>query len=1692
MMKSANEAFLSTVKNFPRWMEIRKRPNTSVGGLYIKAVLNEQTALQNELDEYIKDFFLLSYIGREDTVLEYAWVATIGKMDLMSLQADDDTFITTDAKYFLNHRDSSILYQDEYIIIDDKLKPKDGIFRYTLNEFNYTAELNRQHIWNVIDEFAMMSGIERQVDETNKQLMKRCFLAFSNPTNSTETGIKHAIENAMTNYVELKDEDIIIETPDVDNMNYDDEEYSTIYERLAQFNQDLFRTKQWDMTTWEHGFMELGYIPNRWDEPMDISQDGVGQMDDLKVVMSGDAEEATTNVSVTGYKTSEMLVDQCVRRHNIKKNIPLKLVKYNDELKSKEVQYRITASEVEEIKPREIFIKTAQKVSGLAKHYLSDIVIDPGTLKVKSSGLLDKDTDYSLVFAPKNPYSAMKIYKANLKTGANTQNLLKPNKVFRNVNGTFQNSNVAANATTLNDLMDYNNIIEAPEGGFTIGGSSTTGEIVMDVTGMDNYRLELPTTCQMIDITDNPANVFASKEYPGFYLNDAGVWVSDKAVDGGLSTGGTMVIDVDANELSFSIPANDDPSKQGSYSMTYTISDLDNPGNKTEKSVGPTADPYDFDKQEDKIRHFHVEITRIGDNPVYVSQVFASCYAITCWTENKLKKNICKTRVAMSLPSVKGAKDILHVKIEAFTNFAPVIQCVHVGSDVDNAYYSLDFHTDKNKVSELDIFTDCEVTLYKNGQIAATDYHTQTVYANESATDVARAIIDTSSFLSINRSSMEINKTMKGGRTVSYITFMPGEEESSIDIDGTSYVTKENRSLSELFNMDKDDRMYVTSNVKGFIIKRKTGQEEIRCIERGMLNADSDSFSYEGKLPTNSEPCFIIDENSGVSSRKKTLEQRFEYTYLATLKKQQYVAYNKQRLYQEDMDHVKIVNTFAPMLDLNKFMYFELNMDKTGETDVSFVKKWDGHTEECKWSLGQKPEGIHIHTSYDFNNEGEYSLSADQLTESFAISSNIALKDTYTINGVDTPLARYIVTPPDDMEIVYESMPVRESNFYPKYDGFNKLYFSNVEPGTFEVYELDEYNNRTLIKQAGNYDVIDEAGIVIWKNTNYAGLRCEAVYSCKKPKSLVYKDIKSLYDIIDYSADAYKKINEEPILLEGMGDGDEQSVSFGSVVPDKIVLHCDNSNFVATLSNGKVCTKLVGQDNTAMVHTGYYYDDDKEYYFFEHIGSDTIDKTRNIEMHYVRHSGSTLKLIQQSSNYVLDTKMDNDGNNEVLCDINFKDENVRGVSDLNAITACDAYQLWQTSGMEVSLTKAWNNMGIHFEGGVDAYALLNISSVAKPKAMITLMATSGLEVSIMKEILVDGESMVKSVFCDPFATFSKGKDILSYTFPDDMDTSCRYYLYVTGTGTIDDIVACYRDEAKSATQVHVKNITALGFNNIKEKALPMTEHEFLFNKWINQFDGLEIDASGVIETGSNVDWGITKVYSLGQEVEGSDITYNNLLCKNGVYYSTDKEGKLTTPKIFLRNKPSILTLYVKVNNVVDGEYKNFDIHVLTSPDNESIMHEVSTDEQVNYASVPAARLGSYVQIEVDSPVQRVIENVEVYVKYAEVKGTELHVTRNTFGTLKSKVYDATYAATFQPVRINGYLNDEENIRLFVRAYRENSEGGEWTKWYECELNDNDIIDGHVFDNYRYFQFELAMYSMEAQAGIESVVFKVVN
>lgn len=266
-LKSDN-FFNSIIKIFPRWSNIRKRPKSSDGGLFLYSIAQEFDDIAKSLNEYKKDFFLLYCIGKEDTIIDYLYVGHVGENDNLVL-ANDNLTLTTDAKYFYENK-RNVLYQKGYLFVhpDDITSIENKTLKYKINNITYGIILNIEHIWNVFDEFAMFAGLKRYKNETNKKLAQRVLNNFKYKPSSTDAGLKNAIINAISQDEMVSEDEINIENINADNAFLNDESLNqdTIYDYISYLNQDVYKTKKWDISDWEHAFKTMKFIPTKWDE----------------------------------------------------------------------------------------------------------------------------------------------------------------------------------------------------------------------------------------------------------------------------------------------------------------------------------------------------------------------------------------------------------------------------------------------------------------------------------------------------------------------------------------------------------------------------------------------------------------------------------------------------------------------------------------------------------------------------------------------------------------------------------------------------------------------------------------------------------------------------------------------------------------------------------------------------------------------------------------------------------------------------------------------------------------------------------------------------------------------------------------------------------------------------------------------------------------------------------------------------------------------------------------------------------------------------------------------------------------------------------------------------------------------------------------------------------------------------------
>lgn len=105
-----------------------------------------------------------------------------------------------------------------------------------------------------------------------------------------------------------------------------------------------------------------------------------------------------------------------------------------------------------------------------------------------------------------------------------------------------------------------------------------------------------------------------------------------------------------------------------------------------------------------------------------------------------------------------------------------------------------------------------------------------------------------------------------------------------------------------------------------------------------------------------------------------------------------------------------------------------------------------------------------------------------------------------------------------------------------------------------------------------------------------------------------------------------------------------------------------------------------------------------------------LDNEKYLDMQHVDISGGEITLFKESNNFVRNSEMLFRGINE-LYNFDASKSQVKGVSTLNQITACDSFNQWHTFGTNLVLKDGLNDLGIHFMPEIpNGYAYLDITS----------------------------------------------------------------------------------------------------------------------------------------------------------------------------------------------------------------------------------------------------------------------------------------------------------------------------------------------------------------------------------------------
>lgn len=1679
---NTHDKFKSASEKFPRFINARRRPDNSIAGKLLQSYIEEIGAVEDAIIDYKKDFFIENYLDRSEDITAYLYSARVGEIeDLSALNLLSPVLeITEDKKFFLDNLSTHAYYQDGCILFNEKCEE----VHYTYNQFEYKVVPEEIHVWNIFDDFGWWVGLERLPKETNKAFMYRIVDVFRERPSSSKIGLKNVIKNTLYNYGHIGDEEIRFELPNENNMAIIGEDGLSLYDHISSFNRDIARTKKWDIDYWSNNFAKFDYLPHAWETKVANYKNGVGYNDSLKVSTVKDLDtELGTSVSIYGYKKSEKKIEEYLRSQNIKKELTLKLKKYLDVMNPIPVQYKITASTLSELKyPNRAFINLYVVKNKKINYPLEQFYESDNGLEIVKNNKLVAGKKYRAELLPDNTFKAEECTVKNSDGNVVIDLLRSYNQFVRDDYGNIINHDQKFYGESVYDFSSTSGFKDS-ENGISLIDNSVPGVLSFETEGSSvknpNLKLTLDYEIEKLSLMNNPLFILAK----GFKYNaESNKYESSTNTEDYAS----CVIDFEGNYLEYSLPRAISSSVsvnvyidgEKDISNSYSVLNL----NKSARTPEPISLP--------KYSHIRVEIIRLSGNPS-IENIFAKRIK----TKVIVDKEEIIPRADGSFVLPERDKCDVEVTIENLSKTDFELKSVIVGKKLTKAnstYLTEEFTAGENQY--LDVINLGDVKLFDVDTNTYVDYSPYDSYKNNS--DIPLDLyLDLSAFTSIGYSYPEI-KTSSDNRK--YITIEAGEELSSIEIYGEYKNRVSRKSFADLLRLGSNQtvkfnkntkRCYVENNGRYRFDSEFVLDKQANLTEIDLDNEDKEKF----------EVAFISDEDKNVEVITDTYGGTFDFFYLYDKNSKEYIAYNTQNIVQEitgDLDNgekVSIVNSFSPAIPKDSEVIYEISdpiisSETKFPVSVTFVQKnLAGENLENTWTLTSSA-GILI--AADFGEEKDRLIKTEELaiTEKFNLSNNISLQNSYEVDNKTINLEEYIISVPDFVKVQYEEVTTARysdgdgNTLYVETDGFNKLPHTNITK-----IEKIVIGGKTV--SSSDYKLLGEAGFVWWKNPELYSKPFSITYTYKKPVSLIFSSLDMLYDTVGYTIDTLDLVNNEDYMLTNIQSGEIISVdpSKFSQYPDIVSAICNNPVYTATVENTgyvpKVLVTKIGEDNELVIHNGYYYIDGNEYWYFTNKKYRDVDKIDGLETFNAEKLGGGLQLFRESTNFLKNSRMDRKVLNPTAS-FNFANyHTIPNVSSANHFGACETLSAWKTYRMNLTPSNEYDGDAIIFDAENDSsYAIMDITAMIKKNKLFTAWVAGNIKLSIARDVAINGQKLSKSLYLSKVADLVEYKDKVYFDCSMLDTNNDRFFLIVSGNGTLIEIIVSDIARFKQVTDFEEdfeKAITKFGLK-IEEKAAARDTILLDFIPTGIQFNDTELSKDLVLRTGSTADWGITKIKSFDFS---KDLLLSGFNLRNDILTATADNAYIETNPMQLSNIASIGELYVKINDYPVNNLADFKITFLGS-------NTLSNDYQVlgefsncNVASISGKKLKNFIKIRIEAVENKDITGIELFANYVEEeKGPK--IADISSGFCFTKIYDLGAVGNYRLKDIETEETNPENIRYYIRGIRFQEFDNTYTELYSKEEN-------HVFDNYRYVQFKIELKTKDARAKIKKFIMEAV-
>ena len=1669
----SEDLLLNMKKHFASWMDIRRKIDSSTGGLVLKSISEETENINEAIKKYTDLFFLTNFIKDPDSYIYNIYKTTIGGIDNNS----KFTIVKPDFKIVDNEKD---FYDMEEVLFikDGILYVKENIeeVQIIIDGYKTIFDLEPHHVWNIYDEFAIFLGLRRFEKESNSELLNRILKYTQNKVNSSEDGLKHALISNLINIDNsLTKEDIIIETTTPENLSKYYDEYENLLEHLNKVNRDVYKEKRWDIDSWNFDIKSIDYIPHYWDIELEDYTNGVGFEDDLKIVSVDKSLESDVTISL--YKKDVNIIHSYIKNNDIRDSKKLKFRKYTSDLISDTIKYKITASEAMKLDTNDInIISYEEKVKNIPIA-IEEIESNSFDIDVEDNSILEEGT-YIFDFFPIEPDEEFAINQFKISDNSTHTDLLNYNKSpFEKIQEGIKCSNTKIYAEDKHKFSIFENMKKTLNG-FELKKVGYEGKLKLNIDGCDNQNYFIKYDSKEVsfltkDIFMN--NFFIKNDY---IVSDSGF--EERFIE----------INKSLNSISFTI--------ENGFYLEYSIDGINTVSVSKEDNIS-----YDFSiPTRNQPFKLWLKITSLGNKETFIKNIKYSHFNIVAET-----KYGQITELTGTLPNFN--KNELTIKIETHTGYSPVIKKIYIGSllsesDVyDNIKVKVDA-SNRNKIIYKG--SNCRVRLRKiNEETNAIEYMIddfKPVKKYIAKSDWAQIELNLKDFKQIDDISTEVGniESINYGEdnTQIILQLKENEEIKFINVSGSYDKVIDSKSLTDVLKskgLDVSTNHFYISKESKHIICYDTSSRKERLVklDRTDLFNKYNVNKVFIDLGNHEINAIFIENNLKIEVYDNFIDGYFDYLALVPKSSNTYVAYNSTKTIFPYLKDIEIVNTFN-----NNFYEEVFNKDSEIIEPKDYLFKVESITDNYT---------VKFQTNDIFELCNDYSLNSKKITikkkdlslincnyedieilYNYQINTSIAMPEYFILNnGNKIITSQYILktdldlnfktrlTDPDNIKDyeVQEKIMIDDSMF-------SKLKYSYIDYIDSITY-IDE-DTTIKLKENKDYIILKEEGIIIWNNfellkdVEYVIIS----YAIKKIESFNI-NLDELYSITNFNIDSYKlveKIKLEKIKLNNTIDLN----TFQNYTDIDIVnIECSNNNFCASINNSLIAFNKKFKDETLAIKSGYYYFNGQEFYMFADDNINNIEKFDNVELFNVTKNNKKLIFNQDTTNYVKNSNMKTNVLNNIF-ERDFTIEKEENDNLSKSITSCETYNYWKTNNATLSICTSYNGEGLKLTSLNEfGYAFLKISNFIKYKGeyVLSFYLNGNIKAYLGKErnLKTQDYDFNETSIIDIVSEIKQSdifENIHNISFNSKLE---NYYLIIKGEGEIDDINVVEKD--KYDIYIHSKNLDALNLD-IEETIYYDYKARLYLNDDLGAiFDGTEIK-NNIIENSSNMNWGFTPIYSINTKekfqkciIQNADILNNNNICS---IITDNKKGRIITNPISINNSKAVKNLVFKINNVAFNNMTDFSIKILTSNNANSGFKEISKNNN-NIGSINGEILQSYIKLDVEIKERKVIESIDIFVEYFSTELNNPTVAPIINGTYISKVLDVGYAERFKLNHLNvANLNqDLSKYKFFIRASKMNSSKTVWTDWEEIIINNiyehNNIRNRLVYDKYRYFQLK---------------------